>query len=151
MMRNRGQTDGLCHPAGRIPPDIPADQALNDNTKYQVVWQILNALRSHDERLDAVINQGGLGQDVSDRIAIVDGRSLADSEELQAVTATVEELPGRQRKGGPGIGAGGGDGNRPPAGSSGVRDRRVLQRRMAKIVEKCGTRDYWEDWARTSR
>ena len=131
-----------------IPPDIPADQALNDNTKYQVVWQILNALRSHDERLDAVINQGGLGQDVSDRIAIVDGRSLADSEELRAVTATVEALPVRQRKGGPGIGAGGGDGNRPRQEALEFVIDAFSSAVMAKIVEKCGTRDYWEDWAK---
>ena len=57
-----------------VPTGVPADQALNDNKKYRVVWQILNALRAHDERLDKIINQGGLGQDVSDKIAIIDGR-----------------------------------------------------------------------------
>ena len=45
-----------------IPAGVEPAQALNDNKKYRVVWQILNALRAHDERLDAVINQGGLGQ-----------------------------------------------------------------------------------------
>ena len=90
-----------------IPPGIPADKALGDNKKYKVVWQILNALRAHDERLDAVINQGSLGQDVSDRIAIIDARALADNAELKAVTATVKDLPVRNKKRA-GIGEGGG-------------------------------------------
>ena len=84
-----------------IPPDTPADQALNDNKRYRVVWQILNALRAHDERLDAVINQGGLGQDVSDRITDSHRRSAEHqqrSAELDAVTATIEDLPVRSKR-----------------------------------------------------
>ena len=133
-----------------VPSDVPTDVALNDNKKYRVVWQILNALRAHDERLDAVINQGGLGQDVSDRISIIDGRAAAESAELQAVTATIGDLPSRQ--GSPGLGVGDkgteykqdrGDGRRSVQLVIDEFSRAV----MAKIVERCGTRDYWEDWA----
>ena len=134
-----------------IPPGVSAEVALGDNEKYRVVWQILNALRAHDERLDAVINQGGLGQDIGSRIAIVDGRAAADSAELQAVTATVEDLPSRSRARGTGIGQGGGgssegtdDGQEPLPLVIDDFSRAV----MAKIVDKCGTRDYWEDWAK---
>ena len=134
-----------------VPPGVPADVALGDTDKYRVVWQILNALRAHDERLDAVINQGGLGQDVSDRIAIVDGRQPVGSAELQAVTAKVEDLPSRSRARGSGIGRGG------SGGSEGKDEQQeplplvideFSRAVMAKIVEKCGTRDYWEDWAK---
>ncbi len=134
-----------------IPPGVSAEVALGDNEKYRVVWQILNALRAHDERLDAVINQGGLGQDISSRVAIVDGRAMADSAELQAVTATVEDLPRRTRAAGSGIGQGGGGASQ---GSDNPKDPLPLviddfsRAVMAKIVEKCGTRDYWEDWAK---
>ena len=134
-----------------VPPGVPADVALADNEKYRVVWQILNALRAHDESLDATINQGGLGQDVSGRIAIVDGRSPLAGAELRAVTAKVEDLPSHPGARGSGIGRGG----------SGASDGRGEQQEplplvidefsravMAKIVEKCGTRDYWEDWAK---
>jgi predicted helicase len=38
------------------PDDQDAEEALNDNDRYKVVWQVLRALRSHDERLDAEIN-----------------------------------------------------------------------------------------------
>ena len=134
-----------------IPPGVSAEVALGDNEKYRVVWQILNALRAHDERLDAVINQGGLGQDIGSRVAIVDGRAAADSAELQAVTATVEDLPRRTRAAGSGIGQGGGGGSQ---GSDNPQEPLPLviddfsRAVMAKIVEKCGTRDYWEDWAK---
>ena len=132
-----------------VPPDKAADEALKDNKKYRVVWQILNALRAHDERLDAVINQGGLGQDVSDRIAVVDGRAAADSGELRRLTATVQDLPRRSPRKRTGIGDGGGGNGggeeRPPAQLVIDEFSRAV---MAKIVEKCGTRDYWEDWAK---
>ena len=134
-----------------IPPGVPADVALGDNDKYRVVWQILNALRAHDERLEAVINQGGLGQDVSGRIAVVDSRTPPGSAELKAVTAKVEDLPSRSRARGSGIGRGG------SGGSEGNNEHQeplplviddFSRAVMAKIVEKCGTRDYWEDWAK---
>ena len=135
-----------------VPPGIPAHEALNDNERFRVVWQILNALRAHDERLDTVINQGGLGQNVGDRISIIDGRSLVDGKELDAVTATVDELPA-QRNGRARIGIGK-NGDLPPDKSP--YDQLTMpivideftRAVMAKIVEKCGTRDYWEDWAK---
>ena len=134
-----------------IPAGVPADVALNDNKKYRVVWQILNALRAHDERLDAVINQGGLGQDVGDRITIIDDRAMAANPELEAVTATVEDLPSR-RKTKP-IGVGEPPPPRPPGNGGGHEPVQLVidefsRAVMAKIVEKCGTRDYWEDWAK---
>ncbi len=132
-----------------IPPGIPADQALNDNKRYKVVWQILNALRAHDERLDAVINQGSLGQDVSDRIAIIDARALADNAELKAVTAQVKDLPVRNKKR-PGIGEGSGRSQDDTSDRQQTLDVTIdefSRAIMAKIVNKCGRRVYWEDWA----
>ncbi|MCY4584463.1 MAG: DEAD/DEAH box helicase family protein [Bryobacterales bacterium] len=149
MRRAAGKRMGyVILPVG-VPAGVPADQALNDNKKYRVVWQILNALRAHDERLDKVINQGSLGQDVSDRIAIIDGTAATGSPELRAVTAEVDDLPARSQPPRPDIGKGG---DKPTQGS-GKNQQQVLvidefsRAIMAKIVEKCGTRDYWEDWA----
>ena len=130
-----------------VPPLVAADQALNDNRKYRVVWQILNALRAHDERLDGVINQGGLGQDVSNRITIVDGRT--PSAELRVITAEVQDLPARSKTKRSGIGAGSETQTHETNGPHQmefVMDE-FSRAIMAKIVEKCGTRDYWEDWA----
>ena len=135
-----------------VPPGIPANEALNDNKRYRVVWQILNALRAHDERLDAVINKGGLGQNISDRITVIDGRVSIDSSELAAVTATVDELPKRRSiRPELGLGRTTTDPSDQPINNQAempiVIDE-FTYAVMAKIVEKCGTRDYWEDWAK---
>ncbi len=150
MRRAPGKRMGyVILPVG-VPPGVPADVALGDNEKYRVVWQILNALRAHDERLDATINQGGLGQDVSNRIAVVEGRSSVASAELRAVTAQVGDIRPRYR-------AGSGIGRGTSGGSEGKTEQQeplplvideFSRAVMAKIVEKCGTRDYWEDWAK---
>ena len=39
-----------------VPLGIPTHEALNDNKTFKVVWQVLNALRSHDEMFAKEIN-----------------------------------------------------------------------------------------------
>ena len=131
-----------------VPAGVPPEQALNDNEKYRVVWQILNALRAHDDRFDATINKASLGQDVSSNIEII-GITRTQSEELEAVTAVVEDLPKKSQPKKANIGTPGRDPVVTPesqmelAFSVDEFSRAI----MAKIVKKCGTRDYWEDWA----
>lgn len=36
-----------------VPADVSPSQALSDNKRFKIVWQVLNALRAHDERFDA--------------------------------------------------------------------------------------------------
>nr|WP_237168298.1 type ISP restriction/modification enzyme [Paracoccus shandongensis] len=142
-----------------LPVGIPAnkspEEALNDNEKYRVVWQILNALRAHDERLDATINQMSLGQDVSDKVEII---SL-DSKELQSVTATVENLPPKAAAKKANVGGNSydrrdddfviDDDREPEQGSLVLDDfSRAIK---AKIVKKCGDREYWDRWAASLR
>lgn len=152
MRRAPGKKMGyVILPVG-VPAGVPPEQALNDNEKYRVVWQILNALRAHDDRFDATINKASLGQDVSSNIEII-GITGASSAELDAVTATVQDLPTRAKKSGSGIGSGGGaegkgDGDSTPQQTEMHFSVDEFSRAiMAKIVKKCGTRDYWEDWA----
>ena len=134
-----------------VPAGLTPEQALNDNKRYRIVWQILNALRAHDERLDAVINQGGLGQAVSDRIAIVDGRATTlDSAGASGCHGGGRQPAVRSQSGGLHIGRGG-DKPSPEAPYQELLPITIdefSRAVMAKIVEKCGTRDYWEDWAR---
>ena len=40
-----------------IPEGVTPEVALRDNAKYQVVWEVLQALRAHDDRLNAEINK----------------------------------------------------------------------------------------------
>jgi len=133
-----------------IPPDIKPEEALNDNERYKVVWQILNALRAHDERLDARINQAKIGEDISDKIELVRISSETELKELTAVVDDFATKKGKTKKASAGIGQGGpepsGTGSEPHQGQL-VFDE-FTRAIMAKIVQKCGTRDYWDTWAK---
>ena len=110
-------------------------------------WQILNALRAHDERFDSTINRISLGEDVSNRLEIVDGTSLA---ELEATTAVVDDVKSKRKK------DPASSGNSSQSDESGKKNEEeqlslniteLSSAILAKIVKKCGTRDYWENWA----
>ena len=145
MRRAPGKKMGyVILPVG-IPAGVAPEEALNNNEKYIVVWQILNALRAHDERFDATINKMDLGVDVSDQIEVI---------------AVSNKLPIKSAKGAKALGLGDGgrstadddrDGSSAPADGKGDQLSFTLDEFTsairAKIVKKCGRRDYWEDWA----
>ncbi|MFZ4748243.1 MAG: DEAD/DEAH box helicase [Sphingomonas sp.] len=143
MRRAEGKRLGyVILPIG-VPAGVEPEEALNNNEKYKVVWQILNALRSHDERLDATINKIGLGVDAGERIEII---------------AVSNSLPQRSdgKKKSINIGQGGGAGDDEPGDGSSrpaapqqadFQFDEFSRAIMARIVRKCGTRTYWEDWA----
>jgi predicted helicase len=147
MRRSPGKNMGyVILPIG-VPAGMTPEEALNDNERYRVVWQILNALRSHDERFDAMINKADLGVDISNHIEVI---------------AVSNKLPvGKAKaKTGSHIGTGGehgGDDDERESGDSRPRGAEPFQSAlvfdefskaiMAKIVKRCGRRDYWEDWA----
>lgn len=150
MRRAEGKRMGyVILPVG-VPAGVEPEVALKDNERYRVVWQILNALRAHDERFDGTINQASLGQDVSDRIEIVG--VTRESEELRSITHEVTELPSRRQAERSGIGGGSGEeGDSNTTYTNNTQHELFIDEFskaiMAKIVKKCGTRDYWEDWA----
>ena len=133
-----------------VAPGVTPEKALNDNEKYKVVWQILNALRAHDERFDSTINKLGLGEDVSDRLEIV---GVGARDELDATTAVVQDIK-------PKVKTRSVDDESDQVGDviedeNESQDEEQLsfvmsdlsQAIKAKIVDRCGTRDYWENWA----
>lgn len=143
MRRAPGKNMGYVILPIAVPANKTPEEALNDNERYRVVWQILNALRSHDERFDAMINKADLGVDVSDHIEVI---------------AVSNKLPTKSDpKGGKsniGHGSAGDDDDRDPSPtkpSTPVQGTLFFDEFskaiMAKIVKKCGRRDYWEDWA----
>jgi predicted helicase len=143
MRRAEGKKMGYVILPIAIPAGVAPEEALNDNERYKVVWQILNALRSHDERMDATINKIDLGEDVTGKIEII------------AVTNKLpERRPAQAESAGLG---GGGKGKDDEGGDSITKDVGPEQLSlwvdefasaiMAKIVKKCGKRTYWEDWA----
>ncbi len=143
MRRAEGKKMGYVILPIAIPAGVTPEDALNDNERYKVVWQILNALRSHDERMDATINRIGFGESVNDKIEIV------------AVTNKVPtKKPAKGETAGLGQGSANDDDDRPeltrevsePEQYSLWVDEFAAAIR-AKIVKKCGTKDYWDRWA----
>ena len=127
MRRAEGKQMGyVILPIG-IPAGIEPEEALDDNERYRVVWQVLNALRSHDERLEAVINKIDLGESTKDKIEII----------AIGVGSSGQEDPGDPL-----------DGPRVTALMQRVFIFDDISKAiMAKIVKRCGKRDYWEKWA----
>ncbi|MFV1849666.1 MAG: DEAD/DEAH box helicase [Porticoccaceae bacterium] len=132
-----------------IPPNTKPEEALNDNERYKVVWQILNALRAHDERLDARINQAKIGEDISDKVAFL---RVSSETELKELTAVVDDFATTKNRDGKGKAEIGKQGLERRPGDDPVQGELVFDEFtraiMAKIVEKCGTREYWDTWAK---
>ena len=53
-----------------VPSAIKPEEALNDNKRYEVVWMVLNALRAHDDRFEAVINRLDVNKSTGGRIIV---------------------------------------------------------------------------------
>jgi len=134
-----------------VPAGVAPEDALNDNERYQVVWQILNALRSHDERLDGKINQIGIGEDVSDKIQII-----GVTQEMMATTTVVEDIDVNKTTAAKRSDVGGSAGDHADdeividdgEQQLGFVFDELTQALRAKIVEKCGTREHWDKWAK---
>jgi predicted helicase len=117
-----------------IPAGISPEEALKDNKKYAVVWQVLQALRSHDDRFNATINQIELNKKAPSKIGVI---GIGGEED-------------------------GNDGSKSDGdGKSKVNDKKGGQGTFdfyhnlqewkdalyARIVKKCGERRPWEKWS----
>ncbi|WP_165784852.1 type ISP restriction/modification enzyme [Bifidobacterium parmae] len=136
-----------------IPLGADPDSILSSGV-YEVVWEVVRALRSHDERLDAIINAAALGDEDSLKriieVEVLDESKLRRSKRSGRKTTSVG---GGERTGDDGN-AGGGSGD--DAGSND--DGRGFQPELdfelgemakainAQIVRKCGTKIYWGEW-----
>lgn len=54
-----------------IPEGMSPEEALRDNKRYKVVWQVLQALRAHDDRFNATINKIELNTKRPDQIMVL--------------------------------------------------------------------------------
>lgn len=106
-----------------IPAGMTPEEALKDNKRYAAVWEVLQALRAHDERFNAMVN----------RIELVERRD----EKVNVIG-----VPGGQDA----------DRDGSSTGTQGSLDLTWLgewrEAIYAKIVAKVGSRRYWEDWAK---
>ena len=107
-----------------VPAGMEPEDALNDNKRYKIVWDVLQALRAHDDRFNNTINKIDLNRKKPDNIQIigVTGTDGSDdggiSESYQQLQLNFEDL------------------------------EKWKNSIYAKIVKKCGSRRYWETWAK---
>ena len=74
-----------------IPAGLAPEEVLNDNKRFKVVWQVLNALRSHDERLNAVVNKLDLNDVPPDMVDIQVVGGATDEDDTQGAAAPERE------------------------------------------------------------
>ncbi len=130
MRRAEGKRYGyIILPVG-IPADMKPEDALKNNEKYKVVWQVLQALRAHDDRFNATINQLELNKNRPNNIQVI-GVGGNDPE-------TGQSSPGDSK---PKV--------REVQGAFAFPQLEEWKDAIyAKMVLKVGDRAYWETWAR---
>lgn len=123
-----------------IPAGMSPEKALADNKRFKTVWEVLQALRAHDDRFNATVNQIDLNKKKPDnKIGI---GSIGPSDES----------------------VGGADGSDTAEGDEAAKDRAAQNAQhiqdalfsisdwrnaiYARIVDKVGERHYWEKWAK---
>lgn len=133
MRRAEGKNFGyIILPIG-IPADKSPEDALKDNEKYKVVWQVLQALRAHDDRFNATINQLELNKNRPDNIDVIGvGGPDADGESADGTDSTTGTPDDEKRQG----------------FFTFANLEEWKDAIYAKLVLKCGDRHYWETWAR---
>jgi predicted helicase len=140
MRRSEGKSYGYIILPVAVPAGMSPSQALADNQRFKTVWQVLQALRAHDDRFNATVNQIRLNNKAPQNIGIghvgpgdeaigdkdgstvpgKDPKSLQDQEaqaaqEVQLALFTASDW------------------------------RQVI---YARLVDKVGERTYWEQWAK---
>ena len=108
-----------------IPAGMTPEEALADHARYKVVWQVLQALRAHDDRFNAMVNKIELNRAATDQVQIIGVGGGVDTDE---------------------------EGDSSPTAVQGtLAFPQMDQWRdaiLAKLVQKVGDRRYWEDWAK---
>ncbi|MEI6652402.1 MAG: DEAD/DEAH box helicase family protein, partial [Chlorobiaceae bacterium] len=118
-----------------VPSDIDPARALDDNERYKVVWSVLNALRAHDDRFNATVNQIELNRKRPEQILV--GRPDAGYTSSEYEPEQLHEQSGSYR-----------------TSTELMREQVAMQFQQlqsvffARMVQKVGDRRYWEQWAK---
>lgn len=116
-----------------VPSGEKAEEALDNNERFKVVWKILNALRAHDDRFNAMVNKIQFGK--LERGKSLTGGRIGVSSGLPAVGIET-------------IDPGAGEKARKLEEQMELKFQELQGAIYAKMVEKVGSRRYWEDWAK---
>lgn len=121
-----------------VPSDIKPEDALNDNERFKVVWTVLNALRAHDDRFNAIVNKIELNKKKPDNI-LVGGTLFGGSSSMNYVA----ESPAEYLRGGESVI----ERNSEIARQLMLKFEELKAVIYAKMVQKVGNKRYWEQWA----
>jgi predicted helicase len=107
-----------------VPTNVEADKALDDNKRYAVVWTVLNALRAHDDRFNALVNKLELNKKKPGQIIV--GRPASTPHDDRADDNLTPEF----------------------AQQLSLEFEELQSAVFARMVIKVGDRRYWELWAK---
>mgnify|MGYP001634541478 CR=1 FL=1 len=134
MRKSEGKDYGYIILPVAVAPNVSPAQALNDNQRFKVVWQILNALRAHDDRFNAKVNSIALNEGQVDELPIAVDHVASPKEQLDQAEARSQ--------------ADSAETDQDMAQQIALFSLERWQEAMyTKLVDKVGTRTYWEDWA----
>ena len=117
-----------------VPSGVEPEAILDNNKSYDVVWQVLNALRSVDERFEATINKLELNKKKPKNIQVIGVGSAPDT--TDGNNNSNKEIDTDNNKGGY------------------IKPQLELEWEAVegaiygKIVQKLGDRRYLEDWSK---
>ena len=144
MRKSPGKKRGYIILPVVIPSDVEPSKALNDDRVYRVVWQVLQALRSHDDKFDAFINKLDLAGKNPSKMEVI-----AVTDQVQARTKAKDSTRGNAKKrniiGGQNRKTDPDKKNSQYAFQFNIGE--IERALYARIVKKCGNRQYWEKWA----
>ncbi len=132
MRRAEGKQFGYIIIPVVIPSNVSPEKAMEDNDKFRVVWQVLNALRAHDDRFEATINKIDLNRKKPDNILLAKAAATFD-EEGNCIRVDNETDASKQI----------------------IAEQLSLQFQalqgvlFARLVDKVGDKRYWEQWAKS--
>ena len=117
MRKTEGKEMGYIILPVAIPPEEKQEDIMGKSKEYKHVWQVLAALRAHDERFEARINQVEFERRLPEQISVIlDGEGVRDAEVSQQYL-----LPEHLKKIGDAL--------------------------RVQLLKRCGNRTYWADWA----
>ena len=158
MRKAEGKDYGYIILPVAVPAGISPSQALSDNRRFKVVWQVLNALRAHDDRFNAMVNSIALntsaellatGQGSDQLLGGHVGPTKENPESIGNGESANNASTGTSDDPANGVADGGASSGESMAQQMALFSLSEWQEAIyTRIVDKVGTRTYWEDWAK---
>lgn len=111
-----------------IPSDVEPEKALDDNKRFAVVWTVLQALRAHDDRFNAIVNKIELNKKRPTQILVGGIASIHDGGDFSdyGMENAFRNMEAKQLM---------------------LQFGEIQNAVFSKLVKKVGDRRYWEQWA----